>query len=102
MERVMSATEARIHFGELLRQVSEQGQTIIVERDGEPQAVVISVTDYRRLQGAGRMSRREALNRLEALSERIHARRQGLPLTPADEIIREMREERDAQFNHLR
>jgi len=102
MERTMSATEARIHFGEVLRQVSELGQTIIVERDGEPRVAVISVVDYRKFRGAAGMSRREALDRLEALSERIHARRQGQPLTPADEIIREIREERDAQFDNLR
>jgi prevent-host-death family protein len=102
MERVVSATEARVHFGELLRLVSEQGQTIIVERDGRPQAAVISIADYEKVRGPLRMTRREALERLTQLSERIAVRRRGQPLTPAEDVIREAREERDAQFDAVR
>jgi prevent-host-death family protein len=40
MTRAVSATEVRIHLGELLRDVAEKGDTIIVERSGKPQAVI--------------------------------------------------------------
>jgi prevent-host-death family protein len=49
MERVIGAAEARVHFGELMRQVTEKEQTVVVERDGTPQVVVLSVAAYERL-----------------------------------------------------
>jgi prevent-host-death family protein len=33
-EKQISATEARIHFGELIREAKEENQPYIVERDG--------------------------------------------------------------------
>ena len=98
MERIMAATEARVHFGELMRQVVEKGQTVIVERDGMPQVVVLSVGEYERLRAAAKPDDwEEALHRAVAVAERIHARRQGKPLPPPEEIIRAVREERDAE-----
>jgi len=49
MERRVSVTDARVNFGDVPRGVSERGEVVIVERRGTPQAVVISVTEYRRL-----------------------------------------------------
>ena len=48
--RTVSATEARIHFGEMLRIVKENGGPIVVERAGEPEAALISIDDLRELQ----------------------------------------------------
>lgn len=48
--RTVTATEARVHFGEMLRIVRDQGGTVIVERGGEPQAAIISIEDLRELQ----------------------------------------------------
>ncbi|MER3436753.1 MAG: hypothetical protein C4346_03575 [Chloroflexota bacterium] len=39
LTRTVSATEARIHLGELLRDVAGEGDTMLVERSGKPQAV---------------------------------------------------------------
>ena len=39
MTKTVSATEARVHFGELLRGVTERGDTYLVERSGTPLAV---------------------------------------------------------------
>lgn len=47
-KRVLSATEARVHFGEVLRRV-EEGEVIVVEGRGRPQAVILSVKAYARL-----------------------------------------------------
>src|SRR5262245_9292845 len=49
MTKTISATEARIHFGEVLRGVTERGETIFVERSGKPLAVVLSIEEYERL-----------------------------------------------------
>lgn len=48
MNTRVSATKARVHFGEILRRV-ENNETITVERGGEPKAVIISIEEYKRL-----------------------------------------------------
>ena len=103
MERVLSATKARVRFGELMRQVTEDRQTVIVERGGVPQVVVLSVTKYKQLQkAASEKIWQSALERAARVGERIEARRQGRPLTHPAEVIREGREERDAHYPDLR
>jgi len=103
MKRVVSATEARIHFGELMRRVVESREPVIVERGGDPQVVVLSVAEYERLRAAQqRESWQEALERAVKVGAKIKARRGGQPLTPPEEIIRQVREERDAQLADLR
>ena len=49
MPRVMSATQARMHFGDVMRRVVENGEAVIVERAGKPQVAVISLADFERL-----------------------------------------------------
>ncbi len=49
---VISATRARIHFGEVMQRAVEKGETIVVERKGKPYVVVLSVETYDRLQVA--------------------------------------------------
>jgi PHD/YefM family antitoxin component YafN of YafNO toxin-antitoxin module len=39
MQRTMSATEARIHFGELMQHVVEQKEPVIVEHSGKPYVI---------------------------------------------------------------
>jgi len=100
-KRTVSATEARIHFGDLLRRVVEQHETVVVERSGRPQAVVLSLPDYERL-----ISHETEEPSWYLLVDR--ARRQiqeqlgGRQLPPVDEVIRQMREERDEQLLDLR
>jgi len=43
MARRVSATEARIRFGELMRRAVEDKEAIIVERGGKLYVVVVSV-----------------------------------------------------------
>jgi prevent-host-death family protein len=45
----MTATQAQMHFGDVIRQVVEDGAPIVVERAGEPQVAVISLADFERL-----------------------------------------------------
>lgn len=49
MNRTISATDARVHFGEVLRNVHEEQATYYVERSGTPVAVVIPVEEYEAL-----------------------------------------------------
>lgn len=99
METIISATEARVHFGELMRRVVEHDEPVIVERGGKPEVVVISIAEYTRLrtQRYGNW-----LERADRLREQIHAKLGDRLLPPSEEVIRQMREERDAQLMDLR
>jgi prevent-host-death family protein len=48
VERTISATEARVHFGELLDSVSKRNDVVFVERAGVAQVVVVSVDEWQR------------------------------------------------------
>lgn len=107
MEQVISATEARIHLGELMRRAVEGQETIIVERGGKPQVVILSVEQYTQLKAAQEIvpsweeqvqQTRERI--LKELGDRI--------LPPAEALIRQMRGEATAdmmevinEFHHL-
>lgn len=95
MERKVSATEARIHFGELMRHVVEDGEQVIVERGGKPEVVVISIAEYERLRARKPENWLEAVDRAR---ERIRQELGDREIPPPEEIIREMREERDVQL----
>ena len=100
MERVVSATEARIRFGELMRQAVENHETIIVERGGKSHVVVMSVEEYDRLlrrqqQADWKELVRGARAQIQAdLGERI--------LPRPDEILEQIRERRDEQLLAMR
>lgn len=97
MGRSVSATEARVHFGELVRRVGENGETVVVERGGKPAIVVMPVAEYARLRDAatGASDWRELLNKAHA-AIRAQLGRRRLP-NPV-EVIRKAREERDEQL----
>jgi prevent-host-death family protein len=102
MERTLSATEARIRFGELMRRVTEEGDRVIVERAGKPHVVVLSVAEYEGLVASQRDGHtwRELVQQAR---ERIRADLGDRELTPPpEEVIRQMREERSAHFTDLR
>ena len=100
MEKVMSATEARVHFGELMRRVVEYNESVIVERGGKPEVVILSITEYERLR---HLQSDDWHAQLDAVHALIRRERGDEPLPPPEEIIRAMREERDEQLlNHLR
>lgn len=44
----ISATDARIHFGEVMKR-AENDETFIVERGGQPTVVIMSLEKYQRL-----------------------------------------------------
>ncbi|MFP3911802.1 MAG: type II toxin-antitoxin system Phd/YefM family antitoxin [Desulfobacteraceae bacterium] len=98
---MVTATEARIRFGELLRRVAENRESVIVERGGKPQAVVLSVSEYERLV-EGQQDRNEWKTLVAAAREKIQAELGDRELTPPEDVIAKTREERDAQLMGLR
>ena len=97
MTKTITATEARIHFGEVMRNVVERGETIVVERGGKPVVVVISISEYNRLQGNG-ATPDDWWERAKRLSDRIQHKRGDRPWPNVDDLFHEMREERDAEI----
>ena len=46
--RTLPATEVKNRFGKVLREVAKTGGPILIERDGKPVAVIMSVREYER------------------------------------------------------
>jgi prevent-host-death family protein len=46
---VVSALQARTHFGSLLRRVEDESRSLVIEKRGTPRAVLLSIRDYVRL-----------------------------------------------------
>ena len=100
MPRLVTATEARVHLGELMRHVVETQEPVIVERAGQRQVVLISVPEYERLRASQPTEPgwKELLAHAHDLIRRDVGERK---LPPADEVIRQVREERDAQLDEV-
>ena len=100
MERVINATEARVHFGHLLRRVAEDGETVIVERGGIRRAVVLGLAQYERLlsgsTGAGWH------DRVSDARQQVRDELQGRSIPSPADILQTAREERDERFDRLR
>ncbi|MEJ2750048.1 MAG: type II toxin-antitoxin system Phd/YefM family antitoxin [Anaerolineae bacterium] len=98
----MSATQARVNFGEVMRQVVERNRPIIVERAGKPQVVILSIESYEQLIAAQRGDRDDILlEQAKALRERIQARLGDAKLPAPEDIIAQMREERTRELTDL-
>ena len=99
MKYTVSATDARIRFGEIMRRAKKG--PVIVERGGKPEVVVISKQEYDRL--AGNVPQVDWRKKLDELHERLRVELAGRTLPEPEEIIRQSREERDEQLlNNLR
>lgn len=101
MPRVVSATEARIHFGELMRQAIEGREPIIVERGGKSHVVILSVDEYERLL-EGQQGREDWKELVRQARSHIQADMGGRELPPPEQILRQVREDRDEQLLALR
>ena len=100
MGRVVSATEARIHFGELMRQAVETHEAIIVERGGKSHVVVISVEEYERL--LKRQQQGDWKELVQGARGQIQADLGGRTLPRPEEILDQVRECRDEQLLGMR
>jgi prevent-host-death family protein len=100
MGRVVSATEARIRFGELMRQAVENHETIIVERGGRSHVVVISVEEYERL--LKRQQQGDWRELVHGARAQIQAELGDRTLPRPEKILDQIREGRDEQLLGMR
>ena len=80
MEKTVSAFEARRSFGKVLQDVLSNDDNIIVERHGEPVAVLVPVSVYKQWQ----RSRQEAFENIRRMAEQAN-----VPEEEAEELIEE-------------
>ncbi len=101
MEHKISATDARIRFGELMRHVVERQEPVVVERSGEPHVVMISVDEYERLRAAQERQQdwRELVSQARA---QVRADLGDHKVAAPEDMLREVRKERDEQLARLR
>ncbi len=101
MQRTMSATDARIHFGELMRHVVEHQEPVIVEHSGKPHVVVISLEKYEQLLAACE-EREDWRDLVRQAREQVRADLGERDLAPPEDVLREVRRERDERLVALR
>ena len=65
--QTVTATWARTHFGEIIRDTVTAGERFVVERDSIPVVVILSVSEYERLQQQAAWSRFYELSRRAGL-----------------------------------
>jgi prevent-host-death family protein len=98
MLKTISATKARINFGEVMKQA--KSAPVIVERGGKAEVVVMSKKAYDQLIAA--KSSASLQKRLDEIHIKIRAELVGRALNIAD-IIQQGRDDRDEQIlNSLR
>ena len=95
MKYTVSATDARIRFGEIMRRAKKG--PVIVERSGKPEVVVISKEQYDELVSAApQPDWRVQLEETHSLIRARYGEREIEP--PPEEIIRQGREQRDDEL----
>jgi prevent-host-death family protein len=100
MEHVVSATEARVNLGELMRRAVENQEAIVVERRGEAYVVMLSADAYEHLLMSQRKENwRDLLCRAR---EQVQRDLGGRELPPPETILDELRKERDEQLQSVR
>ena len=87
MTRTVTATEAKVRLGSIMKWIAEKKEAIIIESRGQPKVVLIPFQEYEEIRALQEEERRrQALARLEALAERVGARNQDLSLKEAEEL----------------
>ncbi|MFN8521199.1 MAG: type II toxin-antitoxin system prevent-host-death family antitoxin [Chloroflexota bacterium] len=91
--RTVSALEVRRRFGAILDEAAA-GEQIVIERAGQPIAALVPLTDLRDVTPEARKR-----HRLEAIAEiKRLAREYPIDIPDPAALVRQMREERDAQI----
>lgn len=92
----IQASEARRTFFELLEKVQKQKEPIIIEKKGEPVAIMIRYKPNPKLDASPPRDPKKIKNllkRIRQLNERIAKSRKGKPQIDAASLVREIREE---------
>lgn len=77
---VVSSRDLQRNYGGVIQRVQQTNQAAVLTSQNEPQAVIVPVERYKKLE---QLERREALGRLVALSKEIAAEHTDNPL-PSD------------------
>jgi prevent-host-death family protein len=96
MLRTISATKARIHFGDVMKQAKIA--PVIVERDGKAEVVVLSKKAYDQLVAAKETI--DLKKRLQDLHAQIRVEAAGRTLPDPGMVIEQGRKERDEQLHN--
>jgi len=88
MPSTISATQARVHFGEVIKRAYISQEPVVVEKDGIPVVVVLSFPHYEQLLQELKLARFERLSRQAGLE----AERQGLTEERLAQEMEEIRE----------
>ena len=59
--KTIPATEAKNRFGKVLRELTQTGEPILINKDGKPIAVIVEVEAYERLQKKPILSKDKSL-----------------------------------------
>jgi prevent-host-death family protein len=86
----ITATEAKNRFGEVIRRVYKNGETLVVERSGLPVVVIMSVHKYR-------ATNEQYFVRFSRQLGRV-AERQGLT---EEQLLRELEEDKQAVYQEV-
>lgn len=99
----ITATEARVHFGEIFRRVTENDETIVVERNGKPGLVILPIEAYEMLrrQQIGEYKRPDWLENAIQIGQAIAAERAGKAPIDWDEMIEKGRDERSEELDGM-
>ena len=89
--------DAGARFDDLVREVAEGIEPIVVTRDGAPAVVLLSVTEYQRLQAVQPLSE-DWQDLVDQSRAQVRAHLGDKPFPSVVELVQEMREERDAQL----
>lgn len=96
MERRVTATEARVHFGEVLDSVAKRGDIVWVDRAGTPLAVIVSVEVWKHRRAAAEDPWDKTNRLLRESDEYLHNHPpEHLTNIDVEEAIDAGREERD-------
>ena len=99
MQMTVSATEARIHFGEIMQDAVLRQQPIVVEKAGKPQVVILAYELYQQLAGNEQENWQARLARAQA---KLDAYLAGRELSNAVDMLEEGRRARDEELADLR
>jgi len=94
MPRTVSATKAKVRFGEMVDWAVEHDDDVIVESHGKPKAVIISYKEYQRVQIRREQEWTElSKEQLRILRKRIARQNQDLSREEADAIAHDVSRE---------
>jgi len=97
LDNTISATQARIHFGEVIQ--AAQSGPVLVEKDGKPLVVILSKKAYDILARSAMQQSRYEL--LQEVHRRVRDELAGRSLTAPEEVIHQERLAREGELNDL-